>query len=83
MRTPETCDEFNTFLFAVKCVRLLDLLHSEMLDLGNLNHNALSLTSPCFGVAETSLSLRKERDVAERQGEVTFSPFAFFELFSM
>jgi hypothetical protein len=29
----------------------LDLLHSEMLDLGNLNHNALSLTSPCFGVA--------------------------------
>jgi hypothetical protein len=41
------------------------------------------LTSPCFGVAKTSLSLRKERDVAERQGEVTFSPFAFFELFSM
>jgi hypothetical protein len=41
------------------------------------------LTSPCFGVAKTSLSLRKERDVAQRQGEVTFSPFAFFELFSM
>gem|GEM_PF-2186873 len=27
-------------------------------------------TSPCFGIAKTSLSLRKERDVAERQGEV-------------
>ena len=38
------------------------------------------LTSPCFGVAKTSLSLRKERDVAQRQGEITFSPFAFFEL---
>jgi hypothetical protein len=54
----------------------LDLLHSEMLDLGNLNHNALSLTSPCFGVAETPLSLRKERDVAERQGEVTVTSLA-------
>jgi len=30
-----------------------------------------------------SLAFRKERDVALRQGEVTFSPFAFFELFSM
>jgi hypothetical protein len=47
-----------------------------MLDLGNLNHNALSLTSPCFGVAETALSLRKERDVAERQGEVTVTSLA-------
>jgi len=28
----------------------IDLLHSEILDLDNLNHNALSLTSPCFGV---------------------------------
>jgi len=27
-------------------------------------------TSPCFGVARTSLSLWKERDVAQRQGEV-------------
>ena len=36
------------------------------------------LTSPCFGVAKTSLSFRKERDVAQRQGEVTLSPFAFF-----
>ena len=34
------------------------------------------LTSPCFGVAETSLSLRKERDVAERQGEVTVTSLA-------
>jgi len=41
------------------------------------------LTSPCFGFAKTSLSFRKEREVAPRQGEVTFSPFAFFELFSM
>ena len=48
MRTPETCDEFNTFLFAVKCVRLLDLLHSEMLDLGNLNHKALSFDLTLF-----------------------------------
>jgi hypothetical protein len=38
---------------------------------------------PVSATAETSLSFRKERDVAERQGEVTFSPFAFFELFSM
>jgi hypothetical protein len=30
------------------------------------------VTSPCFGVAKTSLSLQKERDVAQRQGEVTF-----------
>ncbi len=48
-----------------------------MLDLGNLNHNALSLTSPCFGVAGTSLSLRKERDVAQRQGEVIVALFAY------
>jgi hypothetical protein len=27
-------------------------------------------TSPCLAFAKTSLSLRKERDVAERQGEV-------------
>ena len=39
------------------------------------------LTSPCFGVAKTSLSFRKERDVAQRQGEVTFSPFAFLNCF--
>ena len=51
--------------------------------LGKLDRKALPLTSPCFGFAKTSLSLRKERDVALRQGEVTFSPFAFFELFSM
>jgi hypothetical protein len=54
-----------------------------MRDLSNIDRKALPLTSPCFGVAETSLSFRKARDVAQRQGEVTFSPFAFFELFSM
>ncbi len=35
---------------------MLDLLHQEMLDLSNIDCKVLSLTSPCFGVAETSLS---------------------------
>jgi len=31
------------------------------------------LTSPCFGFAKTFLSFAKERDVAERQGEVSLA----------
>ncbi len=54
----------------------LDLLHREAIDLGNLNRNASPLTSPCFGFAKTSLSFYKERDVAQRQGEVTVTRLA-------
>ena len=57
----------------------LDLLHQEMRDLSNIDRKALPLTSPCFGDAETSLSLRK---VAQRQGEVTLpAPCAFLNYF--
>jgi hypothetical protein len=53
-----------------------------MRDLSNIDRKALPLTSPCFGVAETSLSFRKERDVAQRQGEVTLpDPCAFLNYF--
>jgi len=37
-----------------------------------------ALTSPCFDFAKTSLSLRKEREVALRQGEVTFALLLLF-----
>jgi hypothetical protein len=53
-----------------------------MLDVSTIDYNALSLTSPCFGVSKTSLAFRKERDVALRQGEVTLpAPCAFLNYF--
>jgi hypothetical protein len=44
----------------------------ERLIKATLTAKPYPLTAPCFGFAKTSLSLQKERDVAQRQGEVTF-----------